>query len=170
MQFINTAELPSPSFLRELQTMTGRPPPPARHNAAPAPSTLPEELLLARFVLVCRDGAQLPLSPIYDGHYRVLERSTHFFLLEMGDRTDKVSTLHLKAARTPADTEPAKPPRRGRPVAQAPSVRAPPPKQRGRPRQVTFSQFLVLLYVYICICNHIINFQCLRCRLIITGI
>jgi hypothetical protein len=57
----------------------------------------------------------------------------------MGDRTDKVSTLRLKAARTPADTEPAKPPRRGPPVAQAPPVRAPPPKQRGRPRQVTFS-------------------------------
>jgi hypothetical protein len=37
------------------------------------------------------------------------------------------------------DTEPAKPPRRGRPVAQAPPVRTPPPSQRGRPRQVTFS-------------------------------
>jgi hypothetical protein len=34
-QFINTAESPSPFFLRELQTMmTSRPPPPARHNAA----------------------------------------------------------------------------------------------------------------------------------------
>jgi hypothetical protein len=139
-QFINTAESSSPSFLRELQTtMTGSPPPPARHNMAPAPSTLPEELLLARFVLVRRDGVQPLLSPIFDGPYRVLERSTNFFLLEMGDRTDKVSTLRLKAARTPADTEPAKPPRRGRPVAQAPPVRAPPPKQRGRPRQVTFS-------------------------------
>jgi hypothetical protein len=139
-QFINIAESPSLSFLRELQTtMTGRPPPPARHNAAPAPSALPEELLLARFVLVRKDGAQPPLSPIYHGPYRVLERSTHFFLLEMGDRTDKVSTLRLKAARTPADTEPAKPPRRGRPLAQAPPVRAPPPKKRGWPRQVTFS-------------------------------
>ncbi len=139
-QFINTAESPSPSFLRELQTMmTGCLPPPARHNVAPAPSALPEELLLARFVLVRRDGAQLPLSPIYDGPYRVLERSAHFFLLEMGDRTDKVSTLRLKAARTPADTEPAKQPRWGRPVAQAPPDRATPPKQRGRPRQVTFS-------------------------------
>jgi hypothetical protein len=39
-QFINTAESPSLSFLRELQTMmTGRPPPPARHNAAPAPAS-----------------------------------------------------------------------------------------------------------------------------------
>jgi hypothetical protein len=110
-QFINTAESPSPSFLRELQTtMTGRPPPPAPHNAAPAPS--------ARFVLVRRDGAQPPLSPIYDGPSRVLERSTHFFLLEMGDRTDKVSTLRLKAACTPADTEPAKLPSRGRHIAQ----------------------------------------------------
>jgi hypothetical protein len=94
---------------------------------------------MARFILVRRDGAQLPLSPIYDGPYRVLERSTHFFLLEMGDRTDKVSTLRLKAARTPADTEPAKPLRRGCPVAQAPPVHAPPPKHQGRPRQVTFS-------------------------------
>jgi hypothetical protein len=139
-QFINTAELPSPSFLRELQTtMTGRPPLPAQHNAAPALSALPEDLLLARFVLVRGDGAQPPLSPIYDGPYRVLERSTHFFLLEMGDRTDKVSTLRLKAASTPADREPTKPLRRGRPVAQAPPVCAPPRKQRGRPRQVTFS-------------------------------
>ncbi len=63
-------------------------------------------------------------------------------LLEMGDRTDKVSTLRLKAARTPVDTEPAKPPRRGRPVAQAPPVRAPPQKQRGRPRQVTCLHYI----------------------------
>jgi hypothetical protein len=52
-QFINTANSPSPSFLNDLQTtMAGRPPPPTWHNSAPAPSTLPEELLLARFVLV----------------------------------------------------------------------------------------------------------------------
>ncbi len=61
----------------------------------------------------------------------MLERSTHFFLPEMGERTDKVSTLRLKAARTPADMESAKPPRRGHPVAQAPPARAPPPTQRG---------------------------------------
>jgi hypothetical protein len=119
-QFINIAESPSPSFLNDLQTtMAGCPPPPTRHNSASAPSTLPEELLLARFVLVRREGAQPPLSPVYDGPYRVLDLSTHFFLLEMGERTDKVSTFRLKAARTPADTEPAKPPRRGRPFAQA---------------------------------------------------
>jgi hypothetical protein len=140
-QFINTAE--SPSFPNDLQTtMTGRLPPPSQHNSAPAPSTLPEELLLACFVLVRWDGAQPPLSPVYNRPYRVLEWSTHFFLLEMDKRTDKESTLRLKAARTPADTEPAKPPRRGRPVAQAPPVRVPPPTQRGRPRQVTFNNII----------------------------
>jgi hypothetical protein len=49
-QFINTAESSSPSFLNDLQTtMTGHPPPPTRHNSAPAPSILPEELLLASY-------------------------------------------------------------------------------------------------------------------------
>jgi hypothetical protein len=119
--------------------MAGRPLPPTRHNSATAPLTPPEELLMARFVLVRQDRAQPPLSPAYDVPYRVLEMSTHFFLLKIGDRTDKVSTLRLKAARTPADTEPAKPRRRGHPVVQAPPVRSPPPSQRGQPRQVTFS-------------------------------
>ncbi len=106
-QFINTVESPSPSFLRELQTtMTGRPPLPARHNAAPAPSALPAGPLGPGTQRRCAAAAVAYLRrPL-----PVLERSTHFFLLEMGDRTDKVSTLHLKAARTPADTEPAKPP------------------------------------------------------------
>ncbi len=98
--------------------LQGRQPPDTADTTQLSPSYLPEELLLARFVLVRRDSAQPPLSPIYDGPYQVLERSTHFFLLKMGDRTDKVSTLRLKRARTPADMEPAKPLRRGRPVAQ----------------------------------------------------
>jgi hypothetical protein len=50
-----------------------------------------------------------------------------------------VSTLPLKAARTLADTEPAKPLRRSCPVSQAPPVRAPLPTQRGRPQKVTFN-------------------------------
>jgi hypothetical protein len=83
-QFINTAESPSPSFLRELQTtMTGRPPPPARQNTAPAPCALPEELLLACFILVrshrCRRSTTAP-TECWSGQ------------LEKGDRTDKVST------------------------------------------------------------------------------
>jgi hypothetical protein len=71
------------------------------------------------------------------GYHQILMAAQD--IAKTGDGTDKVSTLRLKAARTPADTEPAKPPRRGRPHAQAPPVRAPPPKKRGRPCQVTFS-------------------------------
>jgi hypothetical protein len=127
-QFVGAAESPSPSFLADLQTaMSGRPPLAPRHNSSPAPVTLPEELLLARFVLVRRDGAQPPLAPLYDGPFRVLERSTHFFRLQLGDRVDNVSTHRLKAAHTPDDTVPAAPPRRGRPPAQPAAAPAPSP-------------------------------------------
>jgi hypothetical protein len=58
------------SFLKDLQTtMAGRSPPPTRQNSAPAPASLPEELLLARFILVRRDTAQLSPDPIYNGPY-----------------------------------------------------------------------------------------------------
>ena len=113
---------------------------PANHYDRP-PAIADATQLSPSSIYTTRGAAAGPLRPGPPGRCAatVLERSTHFFLLEMEDRTDKVSTLRLKAARTPADTEPAKLPRRGRPVAQAPPVRAPPPKQRGRPRQVTFS-------------------------------
>ncbi len=86
--FVNTDEWLSPSFLDDLQTaMAGCSPPLTRDNLAPAPTSLPKELLLARFVLVCRVGVQLPvLAPAYDGPYCVLQRSTHFFLLQIGER------------------------------------------------------------------------------------
>jgi hypothetical protein len=50
-------------------TMAGCPPSPTRHNSAPAPSTLAEELLLVCFMLVCRDGAQPRLSPVCNRPY-----------------------------------------------------------------------------------------------------
>jgi transposase InsO family protein len=69
-QCVDTAESPSPSFLHDLQTtMASCSPLPEWHNSALAPTYLPEDLLLARFVLVHRDGAQPPLAPAYDGPY-----------------------------------------------------------------------------------------------------
>jgi hypothetical protein len=131
-QFVSSVESLSPSEDQQ-NAMASRSPPPLRHNSALAPTALPKELLLARFVLICRDVGQPPSAPIYDSPFRVLEWSTHLFLLQIGDRTDRVSTLSLKLARTPADTEPAQPLRRERPVAQAPPDRAPPlPRCRNR--------------------------------------
>jgi hypothetical protein len=37
-------------------------------------------------------------GPLYVGPLRVLEHPIHYFLLQLGDQTDKVSTLHLKPA------------------------------------------------------------------------
>ncbi len=60
-QFLNTPELPPQQFLQEFQAaIDGRHPMPTTHHSKPAPEQLPEELLLARHVLVCRDGVSPP--------------------------------------------------------------------------------------------------------------
>jgi hypothetical protein len=117
-QYLGVEESPSPSFLADFQgVLASRPPLQAAHHVTPGPSSLPEELLLSRFVLVRHDGVQPPLSPLYNGPYLVLERSLHFFKIQLGTRTDTVSTHRLKACHAPADAEAALPPARGRPRA-----------------------------------------------------
>ncbi|MFN9940584.1 MAG: hypothetical protein ACK56I_14020, partial [bacterium] len=88
---------------------------PTAHHTTPSPEALPEELLLTRFVLVRRDAVQPPLSPLYDGPFLVLERSLHFFKVQLGSRTEIISTQRLKPCHTPEDAQPAESPRRGRP-------------------------------------------------------
>jgi len=118
-QFLSAPESPSPSFLADFQgLLAGRAPLPTIHNTLPsAPDSLPEDLLLSRFVLVRQDAVQPPLSPLYTGPFLVLERSLHVFKLQMGDRVDTVSTHRLKACHTPDNTPAAVPPKRGRPPA-----------------------------------------------------
>ena len=83
-QFLSTPEPPSPNFLQEFQgVLAGRSPRQTAHHTTPSPVSLPEDLLLSRFVLVRRDAVQPPLSPLYDGPYLVLERSLHFFKLQV---------------------------------------------------------------------------------------
>ncbi len=83
-QFLSTPEPPSPTFLQDFQgVFAGRSPLPTSHHITPSPTALPEELLLSRFVLVRRDAVQPPLSPLYDGPFLVLERSLHFFKLQV---------------------------------------------------------------------------------------
>jgi hypothetical protein len=98
-QFLSAPELPSPSFLSDFQgLLAGRAPLPTIHNTLPSvPDSLPEDLLLSRFVLVRQDAVQPPLSPLYTGPFLVLERSLHFFKLQIGDRVDTVSSHRLKA-------------------------------------------------------------------------
>jgi hypothetical protein len=128
-QFLSTPEPLSLSFLREFQgVLAGRSPLPMTHHTTPAPTSLPEDLLLARFVLVRHDGVQPPLSLLYDGPFLVLERSLHFFKLQMGTRIETVSTHRLKPCHAPQDVQAAELPRRGRPpnAAKSSVVRQPP--------------------------------------------
>jgi hypothetical protein len=115
-QFLAAEEDPSPSFLSDLQgILAGRDLLPTSHHSTPAPQELPEDLLLAKHVLVRRDRHVPPLAAAYDGPFLVLERSLRFFKLQVGDRVDTVSTLRLKACTSPLDVPVAQPPRRGRP-------------------------------------------------------
>jgi hypothetical protein len=84
--------------------------------------SLPESLLLSRFVLVRKDGAKPPLSPVYDGPFLVLERSLRSFKIQIGSKVEVVSTLRLKACHAPPDAVAADPPRRAdaRPPIVAP--------------------------------------------------
>jgi hypothetical protein len=95
--------------------LAGRSPLQTRHHTTPAPTALPDDLLLSRFVLVRRDAVQPPLSPLYDGPFLVLERSLHFFKVRIGTRSEIISTHRLKPCHTPEDAQAAEPPRRGRP-------------------------------------------------------
>jgi cleavage and polyadenylation specificity factor subunit 1 len=118
-QFLGSPEPPSPSFIQEFQgVLAGRVPLRTAHHATPAPQELPEELLQARFVLVRHDGVRPPLTPLYAGPYLVLERSLRFFKLQIGERTDTVSTHRLKVCHAPPEVQAAPPPRRGRPPKQ----------------------------------------------------
>jgi hypothetical protein len=157
-QFLSAPESPSPSFLQDFQgVLAGRPPLPTSHHTTPALTSLPEDLLLSRFVLVRHDGVQPPLSPLYDGPFLVVERSLHFFKLQIGTQVETVSTHRLKPCHAP---QAADPPRRGRPPnavkppverqqqlsgsrqpsCLSPKVSPSPPKQR---RRVTFARPLV---------------------------
>jgi hypothetical protein len=81
--------------------MVGYFPPPAHHNSSPAPTTLPEDLMLACFVLLRRDAVQLLLVPTLRQPIQRFEVvNTHYFLLQAGDSTGKVSSHSLKPAPT----------------------------------------------------------------------
>jgi hypothetical protein len=141
-QFLSAPESPSPSFLQDFQgVLAGRTPLPTRHHTTPSPTALPEDLLLSRFVLVRRDAVQPPLSPLYDGPFLVLERSLHFFKIQVGSRTEVISTHRLKPCHTPEDAQPAEPPRRGRPpnAARSPSVVRRQLSASRQPKRVSFA-------------------------------
>jgi len=135
-QFLGGAEPPSAQFTADLaRAMESFVPAPPRHNTPAAdlpPTSIPADLLAAEMVFVRNDGHVKPLEPLYAGPYRVLKRSAHTFELQLGDRTDVVSVHRLKPAVLPAGTQPAAPPRRGRPLKSCLKP-TPPPMDTAAP-------------------------------------
>ncbi len=139
---------PPPSFFTDLQgILSGRTVLPTQHHSTPAPQQLPEDLLLAKNVLVRRDGHVPPLAAAYDGPFLILERSLRYFKFQVGNKEDTFSTLRLKPCRSPPDVQVAQPPKLGRPPAAMAlphrQESTPPPAfpspQHHRRRHVTFS-------------------------------
>jgi cleavage and polyadenylation specificity factor subunit 1 len=106
-------------FLEQLRRVVQsfRPPPTAFHGNRP--SSVPSSLSSCSFVFVRRDSHRTPLCKPYDGPFRVLERGSKSFLIDLVSRHDHVSIDRLK----PAFLDPSQP-------FQPPTVR-----HRGRPRR-----------------------------------
>ena len=75
---------------------------------------VPGELQDCRFVFIRHDAHRKPLQCTYDGPFRVLERATKYFTLDLNGKRDTVSVDQLKPAYLDADwglcDEPVTPP------------------------------------------------------------
>jgi hypothetical protein len=66
-----------------------------------------------------------PLTPPYDGPFKVLRRALHAFQIQIGSRSETVSTHRLKTCISPPDVTVSVPPRRGRPPLAPPGAKTP---------------------------------------------
>ena len=72
------------------------PRPPVPHGTKP--SSVPTALAGSRFVFVRRDSHHPPLTPPYEGPYKVMVHGDKSFVLDYGTRQDSVSIDRLKPA------------------------------------------------------------------------
>jgi hypothetical protein len=124
-EFLTTGEPPLEEFLDKIKADALHPPRPVLHKNTPLPTALPPDLAAADFVFIRRDSVAPPLTPPYSGPYKVLRRALHTFQVQVGNRTETVSTHRLKACISTPDTTAAEPPRRGRPPLAQPGAQSP---------------------------------------------
>ena len=111
-KLLDTAEPPATSFLENLRRSPVSLP--IRPQSGPPPELVsPQAFSLADFVFIRRRAPGLPLSPLYDGPYRVLQYLAAL-TLELGCRQEHVTVDRLKPCLA-TEVVPAVPPLRGRP-------------------------------------------------------
>ena len=100
-EFLNIPEVPSVEYLQRIQQILKNIPvsPPHHSVLNPEPGAenkIPTKLLSCSHVFVREDTSKPPLASLYRGSYLVLNRSSKFFLLQVGSKTDSVSVDRLK--------------------------------------------------------------------------
>jgi hypothetical protein len=126
-EFWDSQEPPAANFLQGLrQRMSVFQPPPVRSPARlDSEASTPGPLQEAMFVYVRKGGVSKPLSPLYEGPYRVVQRFPKYFNLDIGGRVEAVSADRLKPYLGHPDVTPALLARRG----------SPPQMERTSPRR-----------------------------------
>ena len=138
-----TQQLPVRDQLQQLRETVGRfRPQQTVHHSAPRPAG-PQLPPGTQFVFVRRDGHKPPLSPAYDGPFKVVSQSDKTVTVEKGLELDVVSVDRCKAACLDEGTPMQPPARRGRPprvpqpqgvLQSQPPEPAPPPPPDVRTR------------------------------------
>ena len=96
------------------------------HHTAPTKPT--SKLPPSQHVFIRRDGHRAPLSPAYDGPYKVIKQTDKVVTIERGSTTDTISVDRCKPAALEDGTAMQQPPPRGRPPrAVSPAPVSPPP-------------------------------------------
>ncbi len=87
--------------------------------------SMPKTLDHATHAFIRRDGHVAPLSPLYEGPYRILARSSKTDTLASGKKSEINSIDRIKPyLGAPVEADP---PKRGRPPAAPPATPAAPP-------------------------------------------
>jgi hypothetical protein len=105
-KFLATGEPPLAEFLDKIHTDSLQPPHPILHKNTPLPTALPPDLATADFVFIRRDSVAPPLTPPYSGQFKVLRRALHAFQVQIGTRSETISTHRLKPCVSLPDTAP----------------------------------------------------------------
>jgi transposase InsO family protein len=113
-QFVGAQETPPEVVAERVRSAV---PPPTRPSYAAVAASPPLALLTADYVYVRRGGVLPPLSPVYSGPYRVVNRQDKFFSIDIGGDVKVISIDRLKPHCGTAPVSPAAPPLRGRPPA-----------------------------------------------------